>query len=47
MSPLLAFKILAIVLSIVDLPHPFAPMIVVIFPFGISKFKSSTIFTLP
>ena len=42
-SPLLGLLILAIVLSKVDLPHPFAPIIMLIFSFGIDKLISSII----
>ena len=39
--------ILAIVFKIVDLPQPLAPIIVVIFPFGMFIFKSFTISKFP
>ena len=47
MSPLLGVIILAIVFKIVDLPQPLAPIIVVIFPFGMFIFKSFTISKFP
>ena len=46
-SPLLGVSILAIVFKILDLPQPLTPIIVVILPFGISKFKSFTISKFP
>lgn len=42
-SPRFAGKILEITFNNVDFPQPFAPMMIVIFPFGIFKFISSMI----
>ena len=42
-SPFFGLLILATVLSKVDLPHPLAPIIILIFPFGIDKLISSII----
>ena len=42
-SPALGLLILAMVFKNVDFPHPFAPIIILIFPLGMDKLKSSII----